>query len=106
MNNIEKEYIYLSNLVFDDKFEAIQEIKESNGLVKVEKEDGSLVYYGNDGSIFGINLEHLNMTLENKGIFSENKYSNINEYINKSNIFINNYIEKLRKDIELVIITI
>ena len=75
MTNLEKEFIYLSQLVFDfTEEETLEDIKEAGGLVRVNLEGGDYIYYGADGTPFALNSVHFFDALVSKKILEPVKF--------------------------------
>ena len=106
MNNLEKEFIYLSELTsYNGKEYALQEIKDASGLVNFEEENGNLIYTGNDGTLYSFNLAPLfDVLVTNKLVEPIESPDDFNvplmkECVSLSKIRIREYLQKLRNDI-------
>ena len=106
MTELEKEFIYLSEIVFDDgKKDAIEEINESGGIIRVDEEETCFTYFGKDGSIFAFEINRLFEALAIKKLVIpadfplEIEFSTFSECTSIRKKRIREYMQKLRSEI-------
>jgi len=111
MTNLEKEYLYLCQLVFNDSKESIiEEIKEAGGIVRID-ESGDYIYYGADDSTYVFDevrffdalvykkvLEPISHPTE-EDIDKPNFTTDFKKFVIARRKSLDTYLEKLRRDI-------